>query len=1442
MKKIIYFLLAYLTLTASGYAPDESAFKTALPIPYSRGSIHTDNQDTHKYLSDYGFLGKVVKYTFTLSENQDITIHHFGSDTENGSQIHLYKLLEPRDPYEYFKDGRIVKIGIANEWMYNINDHEYNAQDNYYQEQRAKAEARYTQYCKENGIPLSGIKKYHPFLFAENLKKGTYFIISEGYARKSNSGYIYMEDGILSTTVMYGNLIPPQATKEETDAGIYSGMFSYKDRAYPRDYKGEGVCHKFQITAPMDILISHNGSAVSDSHIQLKDAQKQLISTSEQSPNPFLPDTVQSYATLYQPQLPADTYYIVSTCNDNEKLIQLSIQGYTEKTDNQELPLSLPSSRKYYLFEITPTVPLTDVSKATLDQSIQTVTYYDGMGRPEQTVHRGASPLKEDLVSYIEYDSYGQESKQWNLIPIGGSGRDYQKEEIEFRGKSFYHDACPHTTPLYEPAPLNRLTEVYQAGKAWRDNARSVKTSQLTNTTENDTLNCMNYTATQSGDTLIRIHCTQNYAPGELSVVRTESEDGAVSFVFTNKLGQTVLSRQILYDSNLRKELLDTYYIYDNFGNLCAILPPSASAQLPQGSFDSHIHEALKQYAYLYQYDNRNRCIAKKIPGCEWIFYLYDRADRVICSQDGNMRQKNEWMFTIPDRFGRECVSGMTHTPFSPFDNPLYNKCVTAVPDEGEGTYKGYQIEGIEPEKPIVYRVNYYDNYRFLGRNGIPDTTYEKVKYEDKEGYGKRYEGECKGMPTGSLSRIVGTDKEEYLYTVVYYDRRGRAIQSKANNHLQGTEKEYMTYDFTGKLMKKMHQHTAEGKKDQTEVYTYTYDHAGRPLTTRHEYNGKTTLLTENEYDRTGKLKTGKRNGNNLLKTEYTYNIRSWISTMINPLFSQRVYYNEVRKDSSNLPGFAGNISAIDWKAGTDKLRGYNFYYDKMARLVKADYREGELANSHFGTAYTYDRMGNLLTLKRNGLVKNETYGEVDILTMEYDGNRLKKVENTGEETGNKETMYFADGIHSDTEYQYDVNGNMTADLNKGISIEYNSMNLPQRICFTKAKNTESRYIYAADGTKLAYIGTDKRIDYVGNIIYEDGKLKRILTEGGYIEDGKYYFYLTDHLGNNRVVADEEGNIVQTTHYYPFGMPFAESSSPDKQPYKYNGKELLTDKGLNLYDYGARHYDATIGRWHTPDPMAEKYANCSPYVYCANNPIRLIDPYGLAWKSTYSIDHHGRKIPNGYEWVPEDESYDEEGFLLPGLYHQAIFFSENNDFTAEKEDYNIGASTATVYLADGTVQNFKATTYPSDTKKFATVPEGIYHASIGIHHGSTEYYTALKMRDKGSKYQTIELKTNNPAYKDGRTYATGIDIHKAGKNNFTGKMKNNKDGVSEGCLLIDIDEWSNFIGLFNTPSQKNNTVSVTVSRTLPEPINVNILPAFNFILNGSRADFFNKNK
>uniref|UniRef100_UPI00359C951A RHS repeat-associated core domain-containing protein n=1 Tax=Bacteroides caccae TaxID=47678 RepID=UPI00359C951A len=65
------------------------------------------------------------------------------------------------------------------------------------------------------------------------------------------------------------------------------------------------------------------------------------------------------------------------------------------------------------------------------------------------------------------------------------------------------------------------------------------------------------------------------------------------------------------------------------------------------------------------------------------------------------------------------------------------------------------------------------------------------------------------------------------------------------------------------------------------------------------------------------------------------------------------------------------------------------------------------------------------------------------------------------------------------------------------------------------------------------------------------------------------------------------------------------------QPYKYNGKELDRKDGLDWYDYGARYYDAALGRWHVVDPMSEKYYGVSPYLYCVNNPILLVDPNGM---------------------------------------------------------------------------------------------------------------------------------------------------------------------------------------------------------------------------------------
>ena len=161
------------------------------------------------------------------------------------------------------------------------------------------------------------------------------------------------------------------------------------------------------------------------------------------------------------------------------------------------------------------------------------------------------------------------------------------------------------------------------------------------------------------------------------------------------------------------------------------------------------------------------------------------------------------------------------------------------------------------------------------------------------------------------------------------------------------------------------------------------------------------------------------------------------------------------------------------------------------------------------------------------------------------------------------------------------------------------------------------RVFYDAKGIKFRtthiIAGKTTTTDYFDDAIYENGVLTTLLTELGYISlvDGKYHYYLKDHQGNNRVVLNQNGSVEEVNHYYPFGGTFASTSSV--QLYKYNGKELDRKGGLDWYDYGARHYDPVLGRFMTVDPLAEKYYSISPYAYCGNNPIMLVDVNGKEW-------------------------------------------------------------------------------------------------------------------------------------------------------------------------------------------------------------------------------------
>ena len=154
----------------------------------------------------------------------------------------------------------------------------------------------------------------------------------------------------------------------------------------------------------------------------------------------------------------------------------------------------------------------------------------------------------------------------------------------------------------------------------------------------------------------------------------------------------------------------------------------------------------------------------------------------------------------------------------------------------------------------------------------------------------------------------------------------------------------------------------------------------------------------------------------------------------------------------------------------------------------------------------------------------------------------------------------------------------------------------------------------------------------------KNGKIDKVLFEGGYAQATAansttdkfaFNFYNQDHLGNNREVVDAKGVVQQVTNYYPFGAPYVDATAvkcDSLQPYKYNGKELDLMHGLNTYDYGARQSDPILGRWDRIDPLCEKYYSTSPYVYCLNNPIKLIDPDGMwswPWERKSLISYSG---------------------------------------------------------------------------------------------------------------------------------------------------------------------------------------------------------------------------
>ncbi len=885
---------------------------------------------------------------------------------------------------------------------------------------------------------------------------------------------------------------------------------------------------------------------------------------------------------------------------------------------------------------------------------IESITYFDGLGRSKQQRAIKASPNQKDIVTHITYDNLGRQTKDYLPFESNQAGGNYTTVNITNDINTYYKntyaddftgvataDINAYAEKVYEDSPLGRVLKQGAAGTAWKADHNSDADHTIKFDWGFNQANEVVYFEVEfeNGNTEApKLVKNGNYVENQLYVTITKDENWTVADgnnhttkEYTNKQGQVVLKRTFASTNSASSEAHDTYYVYDDFGNLTYVIPPKVTVN------DGVSATELAELCYQYTYDYRNRLVEKKIPGKDWEYIVYDILDRPVFTQHGNQRGVNTgktyncWDVTRYDALGRIAYTGvminnvnrkLLQSRTTNANDPLYEtKQGTEVNIAGTMVHYSRNTY-LSSSMTKVYTVNYYDTYSFdKGLLSTPTTV-----------LGQAVTTNTKSLPTGTKVRVLGTD--DWITTVTYYDAKGRPIYiASENEYLHTTDIIETELDFTGRVLQTKTSHTKGSNAAIVTIDTFEYDHMGRVTKQTQKINSQDEeLIAGNSYDALGQL-IAKNVGGGLQNVDYTYNVRGWlkgindVDNLGSDLFGFKIGY-----DQGGNALYNGNINRTEWKTQNDnKKRFYNYYYDELNRILRAGYNT-ELSDEPgwFNvTNISYDKNGNLLTLNRAKKGSPSAGAAMDYLTYSYDaGNKLVQVEDQWTNAGG-----FEDGSNTGNDYEYDVNGNMTNDHNKGISsITYNHLNLPETVSISNSEGTGTiAYIYDATGAKLKKIVTEgssiTNTEYASGYVYKNNQLQYLSTPEGYATpNGSFYRYVyqfKDHLDNVRLsfAENDAGNleIVKENNYYPFGLKqkgynsaVSSLGNSTAQLLGFGGKEEQDELGIGWIDITARNYDPSLGRWFVIDALADQPEQIfrSPYQYGWNNPIYYNDPDG----------------------------------------------------------------------------------------------------------------------------------------------------------------------------------------------------------------------------------------
>jgi RHS repeat-associated protein len=625
----------------------------------------------------------------------------------------------------------------------------------------------------------------------------------------------------------------------------------------------------------------------------------------------------------------------------------------------------------------------------------------------------------------------------------------------------------------------------------------------------------------------------------------------------------------------------DTYYIYDEFGRVKYIVPPQAYKEIQasniyefnetSGYLNSDI---FKKYIYAYVYDSKGRLLGKKIPGTDaYTYYVYNSADQVILTQTPKLADVHKYAFTKYDVYNRIIEQGI----YSSNDAPL---TVQGIVDAGilNGTIKLYEqrdAAGIMeytnqafPTNITINEINsvyYFDDYNFNIPHGHAFAPFGIVTESTKW---------LNNLATCGKQRILGTN--DFLTTINYYDDKGRLIQQHTQHILNDWDVINNEYDFLGHLLKSVRNHYLLGQLTMI-TSRFEYDQMGRLLDIYKQFQGETEIHeVHNKYNELGQLVRKSLHydadaywmgtPDYLQNIDYRYNALGAMTSINNSslvpddknpdwtdAFGEEITYEDISQignDESVIkakPEYNGNISSVKWKVRAPQVDPerknqhlYVYRYDDLNRMTAAYYASDAggvpgLINTrnnqyNFDEKVDYDVSGNISSLYRNNMSK----GNIDDLTYSYDGFRLKSIDDP---SANSVRFDFHDGTNTTTDdFAYNQNGSIISDLNKGIDIDYNVLELP--VTITKnATATTTTITYDATGKKLKkQTGSeihyyDNGIEYVDKggtpkfvlMTTEEGRIKPRSGNAVYpLRDHVYDYFLRDHLGNVRAIITEE--------------------------------------------------------------------------------------------------------------------------------------------------------------------------------------------------------------------------------------------------------------------------------------------------------------------------------